>query len=89
MTGEWREPLLLYRALRFRRFTTCLSELVLNGLNRAIECAGTRLGFKTRIVVLGLPDLADIDRAIADVSTGSVAYADLWDIASGLVDSAT
>ncbi len=78
LLGEWPEPLLLTRALRFRRFAIELRDDILKRLNTALRDIGQELGFDASLAFPNLPSLEGIDSALEDVATGDRTYAELW-----------
>lgn len=78
---EWPEPLLLWRALRFRRFAIEMRDEIQGRLNGALQHIGEKVGLDVELGFSGLPSIDDIDTALEDVTTGRRPYGDLWDVA--------
>jgi hypothetical protein len=70
-------PYAVWRHLQFERFKIELRDYILAGLQTTLERAGARLGVQAKLELAGLITSADIDRAEADLKTGSRALAEL------------
>lgn len=64
------DPYRVWRSLQFARYRLTLLDLVMRGLNRALDTAGGRLGFSASLEVEGLITLADIDVGLAAIDDG-------------------
>jgi hypothetical protein len=78
---QWPEPLLLWRALRFRRFTIVLRDQIHGRINEALQPIGQKVGIDAQLAFHGLLSLDDIDEALDDVTTGRRPYGALWEVA--------
>ena len=79
-TADQLEPYPLIRDLRFEGFQAELRQLILAGVNTAVERAGEHLGFEARVVVDGVPTLDDVYRQTARVQDGVGSEVNLQDV---------
>lgn len=71
------EYYLIHRNLTFERVKIELRDSILATLNEGIERAGQELGFTTKIVIGGLPTIADVRAANDHLQKGDIPFAEI------------
>jgi hypothetical protein len=71
------EYYLIRRNLLFEHFIIELREIILMTLNQGIKRGGDELGFQTKIVINGLPTIADIQAANDHLQKGNMPFAEI------------
>jgi hypothetical protein len=67
----------IHLMLRFERFKIQLRNAMLAELNDGLKRVGQKIGFESKITIDGLPTEADVDNAIANLSSGTMAFTDV------------
>jgi hypothetical protein len=67
----------IHLMIRFERFKIELRDAMLNTLNDGIQRVGQKIGFNGKITIDGLPTLADVDAAIVNLKSGTMAFSDV------------
>lgn len=80
---EASEYYLIYRYLKFEKFRIELRNSILDTLNAGLELVGKQLGFKTKILVNGLPTLDDIETANNHQTKGDIPFGEILESFQG------
>jgi len=70
LSGDLREPYQIDRFLTWCEFRIELREIVIEGLNKAIQIAGAAMGFDVHLEIRGLPTRADVTEARRRLALG-------------------
>lgn len=77
LTGHNLEPYRVWREISFARYKIVVRDSILAALSHSIRNAGAQIGFEASLVVDGLLDDADLDRATDDLLTGARSLYDI------------
>jgi len=74
---EASEYYLIYRYLKFEKFRVELRNGILDTLNAGLQLVGKQLGFKTKILVNGLPTLDNVQTAFNHLTKGDIPFGEI------------
>jgi hypothetical protein len=74
------DPYSVWRGLRFKAFRITVRDQLLLQLNEALASIGRRLGFSGQVELVGVPQLAAIEAAEADLIAGRRTLSELMDL---------